>query len=320
MSKKTAVILFNLGGPDKISAVKEFLFNLFYDPAIIRLPDPFRWCIAKLISTRREKIAKEIYAKIGDKSPILAITQMQASLIEAELNRQNTAEFKTFIAMRYWNPRAKEVTQQLEDFSPDQIIYFPLYPQYSTTTTKSSFDEFNKYLKKSSLKTIPLKRIDSYQREPNFIKAHVELITKAIKNIDEKYRLLFSAHGLPESIIKNGDPYQQQIEETVKSVIKSLNQKDLDYVICYQSKVGPLKWLEPSTESELLRAAKDNIAVVVVPIAFVSDHSETLVELDLEYKELFAKYSKKTYLRVPALNDNKYFILSAVQNILKNHS
>jgi ferrochelatase len=319
MSKKVAVVLFNLGGPDKLTSVKEFLFNLFYDPAIIRLPNPFRWCIAKLISSKRENTAKDIYKQIGGGSPILAITQKQAELIEKELNIQNNLklEFKLFISMRYWHPRAKEVIKKVEKFSPEKIVYFPLYPQYSTTTTKSSFEEFSKFLNKSNLKNIPLKIIYSYYQEPNFIKAHAELIYQTIKDITGNFRILFSAHGLPEYIVKNGDPYQQQIEETVELVVKELAQIGLDYVICYQSKVGPLKWIGPSTEEELLKAARDKVSVAVVPIAFVSDHSETLVELDIEYKELFEKNSKKSYLRVPALNENKNFILSVAQTILE---
>ena len=311
MAKKTAIILFNLGGPDKLSSVKEFLFNLFYDPAIISLPNPFRWLLAKFISTKRESTAKAIYAHIGGGSPILATTKKQAKLLEESLNNKTV---KVFVSMRYWHPFANEVISEIEGFNPETILLLPLYPQYSTTTTKSSFDEFKKLLKKSKLKDVEVKSVCCYYTDPNFIKAHVDLIKANIKNIDGKFRILFSAHGLPEYVIKAGDPYQWQIEQTVNLITKELN-KDLDYVVCYQRKVGSLKWITPSTEDELMRAAKDDVNVVIVPIAFVSDHSETLVELDIEYKELFEKESHKAYIRVPALNENSDFILSLADQI-----
>ena len=319
MSKKIAVILFNLGGPDKLTSVKGFLFNLFYDPAIIGLPNPFRWLLAKFISSKREKTAQEIYAHLGGGSPILATTKKQAALLEKKLNDNEDKNFKVFVSMRYWHPFAWEVLEELENYNPDEICLLPLYPQYSTTTTKSSLDEFNNLLKKSKLKEIKVKSICCYFQNPNFIKAHVNLINAAIKKIEGKFRILFSAHGLPEYIIKAGDPYQWQIEQGVDKIIKSLKQ-ELDYNICYQSKVGSLKWLGPSTEEELLKAAKEDIAVIIVPIAFVSDHSETLVELDIEYKELFAQKCDKAYVRVDALNEDKDFILSLAEqvNLTKN--
>jgi ferrochelatase len=315
MAKKTAVILMNLGGPDKLSSVKEFLFNLFYDKAIITLPNPFRWILAKFISGKREKTAQEIYQRIGGSSPILAVTKRQAEILEEELNKQKD-NFKVFVSMRYWHPFASEVIKDLEEFAPDEIILLPLYPQYSTTTSKSSIDEFTQLLKKSNLNKIKIKSICCYYQNPNFIKAHVDLIKKETLKIKDKFRILFSAHGLPEYIIKAGDPYQWQVEQTVNQILKELNQ-DLDYVVCYQSKVGSLKWITPSTEEELEKAAKEDISVVIVPIAFVSDHSETLVELDIEYKELFEKNSNKTYIRVAALNENKDFILSLVDQVLE---
>ena len=299
MSKKIAVVLLNLGGPDKLSSVKEFLFNLFYDPAIIRLKNPFRWLLAKFISSKREKTAQEIYAQMGGGSTILPVTKKQAELLEVELNKNLKSEFKVFVSMRYWHPFASEAINKIEKFSPDEILLLPLYPQFSTTTTKSSLDEFSKLLKDTKIKTTCC-----YYKDPNFIKAHVDLIKEKLPK--EKFRILFSAHGLPEYIIKNGDPYQWQIEQTVNSIIKEIGQ--VDHVICYQSKVGRLKWLGPSTEEELHKAAEENIAVVVVPIAFVSDHSETLVELDIEYKELFKEKCSKAYIRVPALNEDANFI------------
>ena len=311
---KTSIVLFNLGGPDSLSSVKEFLFNLFYDPAIIRLPNPFRWILAKFIATKREKIAKEIYQKIGGSSPILSITQKQAAFLQEELNKRKEKEYKVFISMRYSNPFASETLKNIEEYQPDELILIPLYPQYSTTTTKSSFDEFTKLIKKSKIKDIKLKFIYNYHLNKNFIKAHVDLIKASLKKISGEYRILFSAHSLPEYIIKNGDPYQKQVEECVEEIVNNLK-KNTDYIICYQSKVGNLKWLSPSTEDEIVKAAKEK-SVLVVPITFVSDHSETLVELDIEYKELFKKASNNLYVRVPALNENKNFILSLVDQII----
>ncbi len=315
MTKKIAVVLLNLGGPDKLSSVKQFLFNLFYDPAIIRLSNPFRWLLAKFISFKREEKAKAIYSKIGGRSPILALTQGQAQALEVSLNEEKDKTFKVLVSMRYWHPFASEVINLLEDFAPDEILLLPLYPQFSTTTTESSLKEFANLLKKSSLKNINLKSVCCYYQDPSFIKAHVTLIKEQIFQLKDKFRILFSAHGLPDYIIKQGDPYQFQIEETSKKIAKELAISEADYIVCYQSKVGSLKWIGPSTEEELIRAAKDNITVVVVPIAFVSEHSETLVELDIDYKELFEKNCKKAYIRIPALNEEVNFIQSLVNQV-----
>lgn len=306
--KKIAVVLLNLGGPDSMSAVKRFLFNLFYDPNIIRLNNPFRWLIAKFISIRREKKAQGIYAKMGGKSTILPMTKNQADKLEEKLNKDQKNNYKVFVSMRYWHPFADEVIKEIENFLPDEILLTPLYPQFSTTTTKSSVEEFGNLIKKSSLKNTDIKAVCCYFNNKNFIEAHVQLIREKVIDLKEKYRILFSAHSLPEKIIEQGDPYKWQIEETCSKIIELLNIENLDYKICYQSKVGPLKWLSPSTEEEIKKAADDNIALIIVPIAFVSEHSETLVELDIEYSNLFKAHSNKPYIRIKALNDNDKFI------------
>jgi ferrochelatase len=300
MTKKTAVILFNLGGPDKLSSVQGFLFNLFYDPAIIRLINPFRWLLAKFISSRREKYAQEIYKQMGGASSILPITQKQAFALEKKLGKN----FKVFVSMRYWHPFAKEIIEDIKSYKPDEILLLPLYPQFSTTTTKSSLDEFSELLKQEGLHA---KAVCCYFKNQNFIKSHASLIKEKLPK--GNYRILFSAHGLPEYIVKQGDPYQWQVEQGVVEIVKHLG-GNTDYVICYQSKVGRMKWLTPSTEDELMKAAKENIAVVIVPIALVSDHSETLVELDIEYKKLFEENCQKPYIRIEALNENEYFVES----------
>jgi len=301
--QKVAVILFNLGGPDNIKSVKPFLFNLFNDKAIIALPNPFRFLLAKLISSKREQKAIGIYNQIGGKSPIVEETKNQAVALEKLLPKG----YRVFFAMRYWHPFSKEVAKRVAEFKPEKIIFLPLYPQYSTTTTGSSFADFQLALKKVGLQNIPIKKICCYPTNDGFIENVAELIGKQIKGL-KNFRILFSAHGLPEKIIKNGDPYQFQVELTVQKVVEKLGIKGLDFVICYQSRVGPLKWIEPYTEDEIKRAGADKKAIVLVPIAFVSEHSETLVELDIEYKHLATQNSVKKYVRIPTVRAGEEFI------------
>lgn len=310
-NKKTAIILMNLGGPASLDDVKKFLFNLFYDKAIIRLPNPFRWIVAKLISSRREKTAKEIYDQMGGKSPILEETIKQKKALEERFG----SDIKFFISMRYTSPRSFEITKEISEYNPDQILLLPLYPQFSSTTTDSSIKEMISELEKVKLKE-KATSICCYFTNEKFIESHANKIKQTIAKLKNKeFKLLFSAHGLPEKVIKDGDPYQWQIEETVKSIISKLKIKGLDYKITYQSRVGPMKWLEPYTEQEIENTCKEGKALVIVPIAFVSEHSETLVELDIEYAEIAKKHNIE-YLRVPALGDCKIFI-SALEEIIK---
>ncbi len=313
---KKAVILFNLGGPDSLDAVEPFLFNLFNDKNIITIPNPMRFFLAKLISGKRAPIAKEIYKNIGNKSPILEETEKQAVALEKALNsitnHQSPITYKTFISMRYWHPFSYETIEKVKEFNPDEIILLPLYPQFSTTTTKSSYDDWHKISKKNGLK-IPVKTICGYHLDEDFITAHSNIIKKSYEEIgNTKTRILFSAHGLPEKIIKKGDPYQKQIEETAAAIVAKLSIENLDFVVCYQSRVGRLKWIDPSTEDEIKRAGVDSLEIIVVPIAFVSEHSETLVELDIEYKHLAKESGVKNYYRVPTLGVDDNFIKTLV--------
>ena len=296
MTKK-AVLLFNLGGPDSIKAIKHFLFNLFNDKCIINLPKPFRYLLAKYISYKRFKTAREIYSFLGGKSPILDETKKQANKLEKLLGQ----DYKVFISMRYWKPFIEDALKDIEKYNPDEVILLPLYPQYSTATTLSSF--------KSCITKIkyPTKIICCYYDHPDFIKSQAKLILKYYYQIEEsnKIRILFSAHGLPYSFIEKGDPYEFQINKTATLISKEMKIENLDWRVCYQSKVGKKKWLEPSTESEIKQAVKDGVSLIIVPIAFVSEHSETLVELDIEYKNL-AKGIK--YFRVNTVSDDDTFI------------
>ena len=312
---KKAIILFNLGGPDNLDAVEPFLFNLFNDPAIINLPTIFRYPLAKLISKRRTPVAKAIYAEMGGKSPILNETQAQAEAIEESL-KQEEDEYKCFIVMRCWNPRAIDVIKKVKEFNPEQTILLPLYPQYSNATSGSSIKEWLEVCKKENLNT-KNKIICCYPTEKDFILAYATLIINKINlNKLSETTLIFSAHGLPENKIKQGDPYQWQVENTVDLLIKKLSIKNLNYILSYQSRVGPLKWIGPSTETIIKEEAKKQKIIIVVPVAFVSEHSETLVELDIEYKKLAVENGSKDYIRVPAVTVNQDFINSLKSSIL----
>jgi ferrochelatase len=315
---KKAIILFNLGGPDKIENVEPFLFNLFNDPAILNLPTLLRYPLAKLISNRRAPVAKKIYAELGGSSPILKLTKEQSGALEIKLNQTQTEdEYKCFIVMRCWNPRAKDVIKDVRLYNPDEVVLMPLYPQYSAATSGSSIKEWKDVCKKNNY-NIKTSTICCYPTDQNFINAHTKEIIKKIKNL-KNFKLIFSAHGLPEKNIKKGDPYQWQVEQSVKKIVESLNDKNLDWILSYQSRVGPLKWIGPSTEDIIIENSKMGKHIVLVPIAFVSEHSETLVELDIEYKEIADANGCKNYTRVPALGVNEDFIKAMSELIIKKN-
>jgi ferrochelatase len=307
-----AVILLNLGCPDYLIFIKKFLFNLFSDRAIIDLPQPLRFFLAKLISITRVKKATKIYKSIGGKSPLLYITKAQAETLEKELSF--FGNFKVFVAMRYYYPRLKDIRNEILAY--DKIILLPLYPQFSSATTGSSFAEFDEiFPNKKAVK------IYDYCDDDLFCFAHGRMIKNTIENYENKknIRLLFSAHGLPQKLVDQGDKYVSQIEKTTKKTIEILSKSlgKIDFTICYQSKVGPLKWTSPSTTEEIFRCFVDNKIPVLVPISFVSEHSETLFELDIEYRQYAKSLGIADYLRVPALNCDGYFIKSLVEIIKK---
>ena len=312
---KKAVILFNLGGPDKLESVEPFLFNLFNDPAIISIPSIFRYPLAKFISKRRTPIAKNIYKEIGNKSPILELTQEQAKSLENNLLKKD--DYKCFVVMRCWHPRASDVIKKVREYNPEEIILLPLYPQFSASTSGSSINEWKDLCKKENYK-VKTKTICCYPTESNFIASHVSLIKKTLQNIENNnFKLIFSAHGLPESKIKKGDPYQWHVEETVKEIMYKLKTENLDHAISYQSRVGPMKWIGPSTDSEIIKYSKEKKGIVIVPVAFVSEHSETLVELDIKYKKLAEKNSCIFYKRTPALGIEENFIKGLTKLVLQ---
>ena len=315
---KKAIILFNLGGPDKLENVEPFLFNLFNDPAILDLPTFLRYPLAKLISNRRAPVAKKIYAELGGSSPILKLTIEQSDALEAKLNQtQKEDEYKCFIIMRCWNPRAKDVIKDVQLYGPDEVVLMPLYPQYSAATSGSSIKEWKDVCRKNNYH-VKTSTICCYPTDQNFINAHTKEIIKKIKDL-KNFKLIFSAHGLPEKNIKKGDPYQWQVEQSVKKIVENLNDENLDWILSYQSRVGPLKWIGPSTETIIIENSKIGKHIVLVPIAFVSEHSETLVELDIEYKEIADANGCKNYTRVPALGINEDFIKAMSELIIKKN-
>lgn len=292
---RRAVVLFNLGGPDGPDAVRPFLFNLFRDKAIIPLPAIARYPLAALISTTRAKGSRANYAIMGGGSPLLPETRAQAQALETRLARA-APEDKTrvFISMRYWNPRAEATAAEVAAFAPDQVILLPLYPQYSTTTTASSIADFLRVYRGSG----EIRQVCCYPNVEGVAAAHADAIRESWEQAGRPagVRLLFSAHGLPQRVVDGGDPYQAQIEATAGAIAARVPQL-ADWRVCYQSRVGRLKWLEPSTEDEIRRAGSEGLGVLIAPIAFVSEHVETLVELDHEYREVAEAAGVAPYLR-----------------------
>lgn len=292
---KLAVVLFNLGGPDSLEAVRPFLFNLFRDPAIIQLPAVARYPLAFAISRGREKTAQANYAIMGGRSPLLPETQAQARALEAELRAQAPqTETRVFIAMRYWKPFTRETADEVAAFAPDEIVLLPLYPQYSTTTTASSAKAW-RALYKGPGRT---RTVCCYPTARGLAVAHASAIRRVWEEAGrpQNVRLIFSAHGLPQKVVDGGDPYRAQVMASAQSVALLVREFD-DWEVAFQSRVGRLKWLEPSTEDAIRGAAKDGKGVLLCPIAFVSEHVETLVELDHEYAELARSLGMTTYLR-----------------------
>ena len=325
--RKIAVVVFNLGGPDKRTSIKPFLFNFFMDKNIIRLPVFIRYFLAKIISIRRSKReAGDSYAKLNDKSPLLENSLEQTLALEKLLNTKDSRdsmEFKTFICMRYWHPMAQEVAKQVQNWQADEIMLLPLYPQFSTTTTRSSLQSWHRASRKIRLDK-PTTTICCYPWEAGFIEASAANLTqvyeKALAETGQSPRVLFSAHGLPEKIIKAGDPYQWQCEQSAKKIAakiaKALGIENLDWQICYQSRVGRLKWIGPSTEEALQKAADDKVPVVIYPHAFTQEHVETLVEIEIEYREEAEKMGLYDFYRVPTVGTSAPFIEGLADQVL----
>ena len=323
MSQKVAVVLLNLGGPDCKHAIKPFLMNFFMDKNIITLPIPFRCFLAAWIAHKRTKReAGESYGELGDKSPLLENTQAQADALQSVLDDSGENEYKTFVCMRYWHPMSPQVVREVRDWGADKVVLLPLYPQFSTTTTWSSLQVWKKSLFQAGMVELPTSMICCYPDNSGYVDASVDHIAqeyeKVVADGYKDIRILFSAHGLPESVIKKGDPYQWQCEQSAEKIYAKLFEKlgkpdNLDWQICYQSRVGPKKWIGPSTEEAIEKAAHDKKAIVIYPHAFTQEHVETLVELDIEYKEEAEKLDQHGYYRAQTVGTHEAFIKGLAQ-------
>jgi len=314
---KIGVVLFNLGGPDSLDAVQPFLTNLFSDPAVLPLHGLLRHPLARLIAKARTPIAREIYKKIGGRSPILEETEGQARAIESELENRGYVA-KVFVAMRAWNPRAPDAVEAIRRWNPERVVLLPLYPQYSLTTTASSLADWRRAGQALSL-AVSETRICCYPWDQGFVGAVASLVDEALVRCKAgvRYRLLLSAHGLPKRLTSRGDPYRWQVEKTAKAVVDRLAIDGLDWSLCYQSRVGPVEWIGPATDEEIRRAGRDGKGIVLAPIAFVSEHSETLVELDIEYARIASESGVPDYLRVPTVCTHPVFIAGLADMVIR---
>ena len=304
---KLGVVLFQLGGPDSLDAIEPFLYNLFCDPDIIDFPFAriARQPLAKLISTTRAKHVAHHYAEIGGKSPILEFTMRQARALEADLRRDFDA--RVTVAMRYWRPFTKEAIRAMEQHAPDEIVLLPLYPQYSKTTTGSSLNEWNRQWKASEP---PATAIEDFYEDAGYLDSVAEAVNGTLAEFADPadVDMIFSAHSVPVAVVEKGDPYQRQIERTVELVWERGRWPGRRHV-CYQSKVGASKWLSPSMHETVKRlAAERRKHLLVVPISFVSDHVETLHEIDIEHRRQARALGIERFAMVPGLNDSPRFI------------
>ncbi|HZT33913.1 MAG TPA: ferrochelatase [Bryobacteraceae bacterium] len=307
--RKVGVVLFQLGGPDSAEAIEPFLYNLFSDPDIIDFPFAriARQPLARLISSRRAKHVARHYEEIGGGSPLLRFTRRQAAALEAELRRGYDA--RVVIAMRYWHPFTDEAIAELGRFAPPEVVLLPLYPQYSRTTTGSSVNEWNRRFQPNGWAP-RLHLIEEFHADPLYVDAVVRRTSEALAEFADPadVDMVFSAHSVPVSVVEAGDPYQRQIERTVDLAWQAGGWPGRRH-LCYQSKVGASKWLQPSMHQTIQRlAAQGRRHVLVVPISFVSDHVETLHEIDIEHREQARGLGIEDYRMVPGLNDSPAFI------------
>ncbi len=315
---KTGVVLFQLGGPDAPDAIEPFLYNLFCDPEIINFP--FAWiarkALAKFISRTRVKTVGAHYREIGGFSPIRRLTEDQARALQAALAPVLNA--RVVVAMRYWRPFTQDAIAALQSENVNQIVLLPLYPQYSYATTRSSLNEWNRVYSTRTL-GIPVKTVESYYDHPDYIAALGERIETAMAPLErrENVHLVFSAHGLPLKLVQAGDPYPKQIEETVRRVLALGGYKN-PHTLCFQSRVGPQKWLEPSLSQSIERLAREGVKrMMVVPVAFVTEHIETLHEINVEAREEAEKLGVQEFTMMPALNDSPLFIRALADLVIR---
>jgi ferrochelatase len=314
--KRIAIILFQLGGPDSQAAVEPFLYRLFCDPDIINFPGAFlaRKPLAKLISTTRSKIVRQHYAEIGGGSPIRRLTEQQAQALQAELRPYISA--RTIVAMRYWHPDTQEAIATLESTPFDELVLLPLYPHYSFATTGSSLKEWNRLYKAQ----VPVHVVDHFYDHPDYIAAIVERVNGVLQELPnpDEVHLLFSAHGLPMALVEKGDPYPKQIQETVQ-LVRELGAWPNPHALCFQSRVGPQKWLQPSLPDTIEKLARSGIKrVLVIPVSFLTEHIETLHEINIEAREQAESSGISQFLMMPALNDSPLLIRALADLVLRS--
>ena len=309
--RKTAVLLMNLGGPDSLDAIEPFLFNLFSDKQIIKLPLSFllqKFIARKIASSRAKKVIPR-YESIGGKSPIKEITRAQADALQKKLNKEYGAgNFLVEPVMRYWKPYTADVIDRLIEGGYTNIIAVTLYPHYSAATTGSSINELERVLKKTAT-TFTVKYVTSFAKHDGYIKALCSRIKDGLEKFDrpEDVHVLFSAHSLPEDFIKKGDPYCNEVQETIREILKKVEIKN--HHLAFQSRSGPVKWLEPATDKTIERLAFEGVRnLLIVPISFVSDHVETLYEIDIMFKELALEVGIENFVRAESFNDSDDFI------------
>lgn len=321
MSQRLGVLLLNLGGPERLEDVRPFLYNLFADPEIIRLPLPWlQKPLAWLIAAMRHRRSRENYRQIGGGSPIRQITEQQAQAL-AERLRQMGHPARIYIGMRYWHPFTEEAISQMERDGVEKLVILPLYPQYSISTSGSSLRLLERLRQAGTyLAQIEHTVIPYWYQRPGYIEAMVDLIRQTLDRLPapEHVHLLFSAHGVPRSYVeKDGDPYQEQIERCVALIVQALNRPNA-HTLAYQSRVGPVEWLQPYTEDVIpelgARGVRD---LLVIPISFVSEHIETLQEIDIEYRELAHRSGIIHFHRVPALNTHPRFIQDLAEAVIQ---
>jgi ferrochelatase len=308
---KVGVLLFNLGGPETLRDVKPFLYRLFSDPEIIHVKwSPLRKTIAWLIATLRRKTSEGYYSQIGGGSPLRRLTEEQAGALAKELRRRGR-DVETFVGMCTWHPFLREALEKIEGTSVDRVVVLPLFPHYSVTTTGSGFSALKQLIeKRPALQKLNIKWIESWPDHPTYIASFVDSIQRELAKFGNRdgVHLLFSAHSIPESYVRNGDPYLDHTKKSVERIMDGLGRRN-PYQLSFQSKIGPVKWLEPFTNDVIVQLGKQGINdVLVVPISFVSEHIETLYELDILYKKVAAEAGVANFRRVPALNSDPIFI------------
>lgn len=309
---RVGVLLLNLGGPEQLEDVRPFLYNLFSDPEIIRLPFPWlQKPLAWLISSRRAKTSQENYKKIGGGSPLRRITEEQAIALRQQLEA-NGHNAEVYVGMRYWHPFTEEAIAQIKRDQISNLVILPLYPQFSISTSGSSFRQLETLWEQDpELQKIEYTVIPSWYRHSGYLQAMADLINRELDQCPnpDQVHIFFSAHGVPQSYVDDlGDPYQKEIEDCTKLIMQTLNRPN-DYTLAYQSRVGPIEWLKPYTDEAIKELARKGVKdLMIVPISFVSEHIETLEEIDIEYREVAEEAGIENFYRVPALNTHPLFI------------